>query len=207
MKQILNNHEDETEEAPVRWFLHEGDCLILDRGFRDSISDLEECGYEVYMPPSLGRNERQLSTEAANKSRLITMVRWVVEAVNGRMKRDFKLFRNKYFNLALRTAMIDFEIVRIAAALVNANQLPYEDSRFTEQFIEMIERNRNRPNLLADYVERHRLDRQRVAFFRMDATNPEINDFPRMDLDELIVFAVGTYHVKIAKSYCSEHVR
>lgn len=78
MKQILNNHEGETEEAPVRWYLHEGDCLILDRGFRDSISDLEEWGYEVYMPPSLGRNERQLSTEAANKSRLITMVRWVV---------------------------------------------------------------------------------------------------------------------------------
>lgn len=58
------------------------DVLILDRGFRDSIYVIEDCGYNPHMPPSRTRGE-QLSTAQANKSRLITMVRWVVETING----------------------------------------------------------------------------------------------------------------------------
>lgn len=53
----------------------------------------------------------------------------------------------------MKSAMTDF---RIAAALVKAIQSPYEDGRFTEQFIDMTERKRNRPNLLADFVKRQR---------------------------------------------------
>ncbi|XP_047040251.1 uncharacterized protein LOC124644764 [Helicoverpa zea] len=204
VKLILDNHDGPMEEAPMRWFLHPNDVFVLDRGFRDCLPDLEGCGCNAYMPPSVGRNERQLSTIAANKSRLITMVRWVVETINGTIKRDFKIFRHKYFNIALGNAMTDY---RIAAALTNATHLTYEDSRFTEEFIEMIERNRDRPNLLADYVDEHHWDRQRIAFALMDATNPNLSDFPRMDYDQLIVFAIGTYHVKLARSYCCEHIR
>lgn len=132
----------------------------------------------------VGRNERQLSTIGANKSRLITMVRWVVETINGTIKRDFKIFRHKYFNIALGNAMTDY---RIAAALTNVTHLTYEDSRFTEEFIEMIERNRDRANLLADYVDEHHWDRQRIVLARIDATHPNLSDFPRMDYDQLIV--------------------
>lgn len=93
IQKILDNHGDRAEEAPIRWFLNEGDAIILDRGFRDAVPDLEACGFEPHMPPSKARNERQLSTEDANKSRLVTMVRWVIETMNGRFKRDFKIFR------------------------------------------------------------------------------------------------------------------
>ena len=35
----------------------------------------------------------------------------------------------------------------------------------------------------------------------------DVADFPRMTYDELVIFAIGTYHIKLAKSYCYEHVR
>lgn len=93
LKQILDNHSEPMEDAPIRSFFEPDDVMVLDRGFRDAGS-----GFTVYTPQTLSRHESQLSTEAANKSRLVTLVRWVVETINGRMKRDFKIFRNKYFN-------------------------------------------------------------------------------------------------------------
>jgi hypothetical protein len=80
--------EDQT--SPWHGFLMPNDVFILDRGFRDSIPSIEECGYIPQMPPTRSRGE-QLTTADANKSRLITMVRWVVETINGRFKKDFKL--------------------------------------------------------------------------------------------------------------------
>lgn len=76
----------EDEDSPWHWFLRTNDVLILDRGFRDSISSIQEFGYNPQMPPSRSRGE-QLTTEDANKSRLITMTRWVVETMNGRFKK------------------------------------------------------------------------------------------------------------------------
>lgn len=204
MQNILNNHNGPSEDAPILWFLNAGDALILDRGFRDVIPNLEECGFEPHMPPSKRRHETQLNTEDANKSRLITMVRWVVETINGRFKRDFKIFRNTYFNKSAPFAMTDF---RIAAALINAFQEPYADSQYSDEFINIVNTNMHKPNLLADYVEQHNMNRQRVAFERLEANPPNLQDFPRLTYHELILFAVGTYHLKIARSYCWEHVR
>ncbi|CAH0731011.1 unnamed protein product, partial [Brenthis ino] len=44
------------------------------------------------------------------------MCRWVVEVVNGRLKRDFKLFRQEFFNKSAKHLMIDF---RNGCALTN----------------------------------------------------------------------------------------
>ncbi|KOB63478.1 Vacuolar protein sorting-associated protein 13C [Operophtera brumata] len=184
LRQILDNHTDDMEEAPIRWFLETDDVMVLDRGFRDALTYAEECGFTVCTPQSLGRHERQLSTIAANKSRLVTLVRWVVETINGRLKRDFKVFRHRYFNNTLPNAIVDF---RIAAALINATQESYSDSRLTESFSDMIERNVNRPNLLADYVDEQRINAQRnISFRRIEAALDVVADFPRMTFDELL---------------------
>lgn len=53
----------------------------------------------------------------------------------------------------------------------------------------------------------HNLNRQGVAFIRMQADLPELADFPRLTHEDLILIAVGTYHLKIARSYCSEHIK
>lgn len=184
-------------------FLRPDDVFILDRGFRDSIEDIEEHGYQAYMPPTRARRD-QLSTQDANKSRLITMCRWVVETINGRFKKDFKIFRNVYFNVAMRNMMNDF---RITAALMNATYEAYQDNVYSAQFINIINEKINQENELAEYVIRNNLNRQRIAFQPLEANNPEFREFPELTYDDLIIFTLGTYHLKLAKSYCHEHTR
>lgn len=77
------------------------------------------------MPESVLEGNFQLTTPQANKSRCITMVRWVVEVVNGRFKRDFKIFRQDFFNLAAQHLMDDF---KIASALLNKFHPLIEDN-------------------------------------------------------------------------------
>ena len=78
-------------------FFKPGDHNVIDRGFRDVVAGLEAREMEAHMPKLLNRKEKekQFSTEDANESRRVTLVRWLVEAVNGRIKRKFKVFKNK----------------------------------------------------------------------------------------------------------------
>lgn len=72
---------------------------------------LERCNYKIYKPETVYLGQQQLTTMQANKSRCVTLCRWVVDVVNGRFKRDYKFFRQDFFNL-----MTDF---KIGAALTN----------------------------------------------------------------------------------------
>lgn len=60
---------------------------------------------------------------------------------------------------------------------------------------------------MAAYVLENNLNRQRATFTRLDANNPEVSDFPELTYEDLIKFAIGTYHLKVARSYCSEHTK
>lgn len=51
------------------------------------------------------------------------------------------------------------------------------------------------------------INRQRATFVRMEANIPELADFPRMTYDELFLITLGIYHLKLARSYCHEHLR
>lgn len=66
----------------LRTLMKNGDLCIVDRGFRDVKTYLEEEGYRILMP-ALKRKRHQLTTKEANDSRLVTKVRWVVEAIHG----------------------------------------------------------------------------------------------------------------------------
>ena len=56
--------------------LKEGDVVILDRGFRDAVIELEN-GYKlkVMMPNFLEKGQKQFTTNQANESRLVTKIR------------------------------------------------------------------------------------------------------------------------------------
>ena len=73
---MLNNYED-----ILNW-TKEGDIMILDRGFRDSLGVLKALGIDTAMPSFLSQNQQQLDVYDANRSRFITKLRWVVESVN-----------------------------------------------------------------------------------------------------------------------------
>lgn len=74
-------------------YLQPGDHHILDRGFRDVIQMLLRLGHLTHMPELMDSEDKQFTTTQGNESRRVTLVRWLVEAVNGRIKKKFKLFR------------------------------------------------------------------------------------------------------------------
>ncbi|KAF9411151.1 hypothetical protein HW555_010013 [Spodoptera exigua] len=158
----------------------EGEFLILERGFRDAVPNVESCGYDAHMPKS---------------SRLVTICRWVVEVVNGRFKRDFKIFRQDYFNRALPHMQDDF---RNAAAITNAFHDPITDNVNASGFMERINNS---------HVIDYNLNSRRIPFQSMSVELPDVRGFPRLSEEELVMFALGTYQIKLARSYYSEHAR
>lgn len=199
LRDLLTNES----QSGLEWFFQPNDAFIFDRGFRDAVPNLEECGFVAHMPPTRARGQ-QLTTMEANKSRLITICRWVVEAINGRIKRDFKIFRQCYFNVTMKNMMVD---IRICAAMINANQQPYSDNERVLDYIEIINEKMHTENTLAEYVLTHNINRQRATFQRMEASSPELADFPRMTYEELLLITLGIYHLKLARAYCHEHLR
>lgn len=192
------------ENGGLRLFFREDDIFILDRGFRDAIPLLTELGYKVYKPESPEVGQSQLSTERANKSRCVTLCRWVVEVVNGRFKRDFKLFRTQYFNLAATHLMEDF---RICGAIINAFHQEIVDRPDAPQILTRALLRLHLPNELADYVISNNLNRRRANFSSINEHNPALDIFPQMTMSDLILFALGTYQIKQARSYYGEHIR
>ncbi|KAH9642810.1 hypothetical protein HF086_012304 [Spodoptera exigua] len=134
------------ENAPLRLYFQENDVFILDRGFRDSIRMLEGCNYRPYMPDSLLEGEHQLTTQQANQSRCVTICRWVVEAVNGHFKRDFKLLRQDYFNKSVPNMMQNFQI---AASLLNRFGVRFQDRNEANEIVTIIRQRINFENNLA----------------------------------------------------------
>ena len=55
-------------------FIQKDDIFVVDRGFRDSLNLLEEMGIKAEMPVFMTKGLRQLNTEDANASRMVTKV-------------------------------------------------------------------------------------------------------------------------------------
>ena len=68
------NHMLYTNVDDLKGWFHEEDVFIVDRGFRDSLDVLEEMGIRAEMPRLLSRGQKQMTTEDANASRLVTKV-------------------------------------------------------------------------------------------------------------------------------------
>lgn len=71
----------------------------MDRVFQDSIETMENLGLNVVLPPFL-KGRRRFTSAKANQSRYMTKIRWVVEAINARIK-QFKFFANTIQNSSL----------------------------------------------------------------------------------------------------------
>ncbi|KAL0860541.1 hypothetical protein ABMA27_009912 [Loxostege sticticalis] len=193
-----------SEEGNIRSFFRIGDIFILDRGFRDVTTDLEAHGFRTHMPETVNENEFQLTTLQANNSRFVTMCRWVVEVVNGRIKRDFRLFRHVYNNRAARHLKGD---LKIACALLNKYHRLIEDPPEAALYVTIAKARQLLPNHLSDFVYRENMNRRSALFQTIDGNNPHLDTFPQLSIDDLKRFALGTYQLKQAVSYYGEHVR
>lgn len=189
--------------ALVGNFFNQG-IFILDRGFRDSLELLESCGYNVHVPLSLEEGETQLTTRDANKTRAVTLCRWVVEVVNGIFKTKFKLFRQAFFNRASKHIMIDFSV---AGALINKYHLRVQDREDAAEILQIVNQNMNKNNDLSDYVRNQNLNTSRADFRNITVSNENLTEFPALNVSDLILIACGTYQLKQARSYYGEHIR
>lgn len=72
--------------------------------------------------------------------------RRVVEVVNGRIKRDFKLFRQEYFNKAATHLMVDFKVV---CALLNKFHPIIENRYDAMEYQNIAQAKLNTPNYLS----------------------------------------------------------
>ncbi|KAF9406100.1 hypothetical protein HW555_013406 [Spodoptera exigua] len=148
-----------------------GDVFISDRGFRDAIINLVSYNNEPHKPESLEEGETQLPTIRANKSRCVTICRWVIEVINGKFKRDYKLLRQTYFNNTCRNVMTDF---RIAAALVNVFHKLITDRTDAPTILNRIRARMDVPNQLGDFIEDHNVNRRRAAFSPINGDLPQL---------------------------------
>lgn len=155
------------------------------------------------MPLSLEEGETQLSTRDANKSRAVTLCRWVVEVVNGIFKTKLKIFRQAFFNRASKHIMIDFSV---AGALINKYHLRVQDREDAAEILQIVNQNMYVNNDLSDYVRDHNLNRSRADFQNITVRNENLREFPILNINDLILIACGTYQLKQARSYYGEHI-
>jgi 3-deoxy-D-arabino-heptulosonate 7-phosphate (DAHP) synthase len=63
-------HDLKTNAEDLSNWLREGDIVVVDRGFRDSVEFLNDLGIKTEMPVFLKRGQKQHTVEESNSSRL-----------------------------------------------------------------------------------------------------------------------------------------
>jgi hypothetical protein len=153
------------------------------------------------MPAYLGKKQKQLTWQEANRSRKVTKVRYAVEVAIGRLKR-FKYLDQVIQNTTLPHIYEDFKIV---ATILNLQYNAIEsDLGFQREIVEKILARENIPNTLQPYVDENNLDMKRVNFKKLESC--EITDFPQLSLQDLYLITLGSYQLKQALSYIAQHL-
>lgn len=199
---ILQNEFQRDADRMRRWF-QDNDIIIVDRGYRDAIPLFEQLGITWKMPALLNDNERQLSTEDANESRLVTKSRWVVEARNGHLRSIFKIFQQ---TVQIQQIPYIGDLYRIAGAIINRYRpLILMEGANAELAQRLLERARE-PNVVQALVEAQNLHtRNAQRWVRLNAG--QIQDFPILTIQRLKDLTFGIYQVKLAPSYVQDKLQ
>jgi hypothetical protein len=194
LTEILNSDKD------LRDLLKPGDTLVLDRGFRDCVKELQR-SYElsVKMPELLKRGEKQFETVNANNSRLVTKVRWTVEVINTFLKNSFKALK-EVPNQSLPHTHEDY---KIAGSLINKFfKRLLSDAENSVAIVENMKKNINIKNELQEIVKKDKLHKKSLF---VALNSDDIDDFPIYD--EFYIqtnITLGSYQLKQARGYIGE---
>jgi len=183
-------------------FFFENDNLILDRGFRDCVSDIEERNFNVLMPSLLPKRSKQFTTLDGNNSRRVTMLRWLVESVNGRIKNVFKFFDS---TIPITYLPLLGSLFRISCALSNAcSPALFTDSAESLSLVQTTLDKMPGLNRLQEYIEEEGLEHKRTCW--RTATQESVIDFPRITDDDMKIITLGVYQTTLASSYTALHM-
>lgn len=178
--------------------------VIVDRGFRDAVTFMEENGLQVHMPFYLPRGKKQHSTTEANISRMVTKVRWVVESANGRLK-QWRLL-DKVVPNKLLPQIGDF--FRIVFTLCNKFRpcLGSMDPESSEIATKMLEK-ADMPKTVQPLVEENNRLTRRAVYSAIEASSDQLDNFPVLSLDDMRTITLGIYQIEHAENYSREHLK
>lgn len=198
---MLQSEFENDMERMQEWF-RVNDIFVMDRGYRDATDLLNNLGISWKMPAFLEKGQKQLTTEQANASRLVTKIRWVVEARNGHIKSIFK-FLEKTVQIQHVPNLKDF--YKIAGAIINRYHplivMEAADEVLAHQFLEKAQE----PNVVQALVEAENLHTRNAQRW-MSLTANQLHDFPILELNLLKDLTTGTYQIKLAPSYIQDKV-
>ena len=196
-------HGLKTNAEDMSNWLREGDIVVVDRGFRDSVEFLNDLGIKTEMPVFLKRGQKQHTVEESNSSRLVTKIRWVVESVNGKLKCW------KYLANIIPNSQIPYigEYVSLVSAIVNKYCKPLNPSQVDGELTgcKMLYLS-TQNNCLKERIERDHLERRPSNWLSVSSAGDCFNDFPKLQEDDLRQLTLGVYQLKLAKSYSVEHL-
>lgn len=185
---ILENEFEKDAERMREWF-REGDIIIVDRGYRDAIELLIRLGIQHKMPALIQPGERQLSTEDANDSRIITKTRWIVEARNGHIKTIFKFLSN-IVSIPHLPNVGDF--FRIAGAIINKYHPTIIMEEADVNMARRILQEATKPNVVQALVEVDNLHTRNAQRW-VSLNSVQIIDFPVLSLNYLKLVTIGIH--------------
>jgi len=189
--------------------LQDGDACILDRGFRDSIMCAEERGLKTFMPSCIqkktkgGNSKKQFTPAEANDSRKVTLLRRIVEQVNGRIKNLFPVFDNTIRATYFKKLN---DLFRTGIAIMNAFSPPlFKETEFTNFVASEIEaRCDEHSNELMQRVVENNWAGKKVMWMKADEDC--CLEFPTLTVEELKEITFGTYQLRMGLLYNENHL-
>lgn len=195
LQHILNNNIEE-----IRNWVTGDDIFIVDRGFRDALPYLESLGIQAEMPKLMNKGDKQMSTEDANLSRLVTKIRWVVEAANSKIKRF------KYFSNTLPTSQVPYiqDNIKNVCAISNKFYPPLSTGLSAEDEVlgAKMKHLSTQVNSLKAFVEENALEWKSSKWSTADG----LEDFSKLSEEDLRNITCGTYQLKLSPSYVQEYL-
>lgn len=189
----------------LKQILQPGDCVLVDRGFRDSMTVLEEAELIAKMPCLMEKASKQHDCLHANQSRIVTKGRWCVEAKNGHLKMKYKMFRDRVPIAALPHLR---EYILIAGALENQFSLPLttDSPERSEEISEILARSMLTNQLQNKLQASGDIDKRSAKIWK-SCDESSITDFPRFAEEDLYKITLGIYQIHNAQAYAAEHVK
>lgn len=133
----------------------------------------------------------------------MTLSRWVIEAVNGRLKNVFPFFKHMIEGTYTPKVM---RFVKIACAILNKFFPPIShETDFHDVVAEKITSHTSTTNSLKDEIEGLGLRRMTPSWRKATATS--VPDFPQLTWQDLKEITLGSFQLKIAEQYNAAHLK
>lgn len=127
------------------------------------------------------------------------MLRWVIEAVNGRLKNMFSFFSQV---IPMKSLPTTNRMLLIGLAIINKFSPPlYSENDFQKEIMEGIFSKIDEVNELEEEVKT--FSKKSSVWKKVDEISAQ--DFPRLTLEDLKKITLGIYQLNMAKLYNNQH--